>query len=78
MICFKCGNNIKFVHDDGTESVCSSPGDGVGPLAVHGINKVFAFADKGVEAKIYIFSYPSFDRISELESKYKSRWNLFE
>ena len=69
VVCFKCGNIIKFVQEDGTESVCSSPGDGVGPLAVHSINKVFAFADQGVESTIYVFKYPSFERVSELVGK---------
>ena len=41
VLCYKCGNNIKFQHIDGSrESFCPSAGDGVGALAVHTSDRV--------------------------------------
>ena len=68
-VCFKCGNTVKFVSEDGHESVFAAPGDGIGVLAVHSINKVFAVADVGVKPTINIYQYPSFRHIAALEGE---------
>ena len=68
-VCFKCGNSVKFVSEDGHESVFPAPGDGIGALAVHSINKVFAVADIGLKPKIQIYQYPSFREIATLEGE---------
>ena len=67
VICFKCGNFIKFVAEDGHESVFPSPGEGIGPLAVHPHNKVFALCDLGIGPTIYVIQYPSFRILTELK-----------
>ncbi|XP_074642124.1 cilia- and flagella-associated protein 43-like isoform X2 [Tubulanus polymorphus] len=70
-ICYKCGNAIKFIEEDGNEFVFPSPGDGLGPLAVHKSNKVFAFAETCLQPRIFIFSYPLFDPIAEMKDAAK-------
>ena len=69
-ICYKCGSCIKFVSDDGSsQQYFPSAGDGVGVLAAHAINKVFAFSEACLEPRIFIFSYPLLDPVSEIEGK---------
>ncbi|XP_064629915.1 cilia- and flagella-associated protein 43-like isoform X2 [Lineus longissimus] len=66
-ISFKCGNCVKFVYSDGQESVLPSPGDGVGALAVHSQNRVFAFTEACLEPKIFVFTYPVFQSVAEMK-----------
>lgn len=60
VVCYKCGNNIKFVGEDGQETLHSFEGDGIGPISVCGIYKVFAYAEICVNPKIHVIQYPSF------------------
>ena len=67
VMCFKCGNNIKFVNDTGDETMFTVPDDGLGPVAAHGIKKLFAYSDTSINPKIFIHSYPDFTRVKELK-----------
>ena len=64
-LCYKCGNNVKFVKEDGSERVYAT--DGNRCLAVHGINNVFAFADQQLSPVVHIMSYPSLETIQQLK-----------
>ncbi|CAH1784594.1 unnamed protein product [Owenia fusiformis] len=66
-VCFACGNNVKFVSEEGQESFFPSPGEGVGPLAVHAINKVFAFSELCLNPRIFVVDFPSFKVHCELK-----------
>ena len=70
-ICIKCGNNIKFVRDNGEERVfpCpeGGPQGGVGQVAVHIVNHAFAYTNKGLQPKINVCAYPDFRSLATLE-----------
>ena len=86
-ICFRCGNNLKFLTEGGHENIFPSGGEALGVTAVHSINKVFAVAEVGVDPKISVFQYPSFKHVRELTGIYfiyiytqallKGLWLLF-
>jgi len=58
---------VKFVDDDGHESVYMVPGDGgIALLAVHSINSLFAYTEHVVDPKIHIMQYPSLMKVIEL------------
>ena len=78
VICYLCGNNIKFVAEDGAETVFNFPGEGVGPFAVHPINRCFAVAEQCLNPKIYLFVYPTFRQMAVLEGGYDiiNRYNI--
>ena len=67
-LCYKCGNNFKFVKVDGTESVYSTNGNRC--IAVHGVNKVFAFADNQLPPVVHVVSYPSLETKHQLKGKW--------
>ncbi|XP_060599927.1 cilia- and flagella-associated protein 43-like [Ruditapes philippinarum] len=67
VICYLCGHNIKFVAEDGAETVFNFPGEGVGPFAAHSLSRCFAVAEKCLNPKIYVFIYPTFRQMSILE-----------
>jgi hypothetical protein len=68
VVTFKCGSSIKFISEDGTESLYSANGDGgVGAFAVHGINGIFAFAEQTLQPKIHIVQFPSMLTVTELK-----------
>jgi hypothetical protein len=70
VICYKTGNTIKFVDLNGKETTFSAQGEGgIGALAVHGINGVFAFSEKTVKPKITVMQYPTFLRVSEIKGE---------
>jgi len=66
VICFKCGNTVKFLdsHEGNASKVYSSKGDGLDVLAVHGINRLFAYSEHAINAKIFVVQYPSFQEVS--------------
>ena len=66
VICYLCGSNVKFVAEDGAETVFNFPGEGVGPFAVSTINRCFAVAEQCLNPKIYVFVYPTFREMSIL------------
>lgn len=67
IICFKCGDTIKFVGEDGHDSVYTAPpGESIGPLAIHGINKLFAYSENAIKPRIFVLQYPSFLKVSTL------------
>lgn len=62
-ICFVCGNNVKFINTkDKKETVLSSPGDGIGTLAVNPLYSSFAFAELKSDPKLFVYIYPDFSR----------------
>ena len=70
VICYKTGNTIKFINTDGREILYSAPKDGgIGSLAVHGINGVFAFSEMTVNPKIIIVQFPSLKTVSEIKGE---------
>lgn len=69
-ICFRCGNNIKFVKEDGQPQIFPSGGEGLGPIAMHNVNKVFAVAELGIDPKVNIFQYPTFKHVRELTGNF--------
>ncbi|KAK2163683.1 hypothetical protein LSH36_75g07025 [Paralvinella palmiformis] len=68
VICFKCGNKIKFVHESGEENVFPAPTpDGIGVIAVQGIGHLVAFSNQSINPSVFVYVYPSFRLISELK-----------
>lgn len=65
-VCYKCGNNMKFVDEDGQEKLFGSEQEALGPCAVSTVNKVFATSDVGIEPAVNVYQYPSFDPLIEL------------
>ena len=68
-VCFKCGNNLKFVLSDGTERLLTPPGDGLGPIGVHTVNRVLAVAEQAINPKIFVYQYPALNLVNELQGK---------
>ena len=66
-MCYKCGNNVKFMGVNGAESVY--PTNGMRSFAAHGINKVFAIADISLPPVISIVKYPDLQTVSQLTGK---------
>ncbi len=66
-MCYKCGNNVKFMGVDGTESVY--PTNGMRSFAAHSVNKIFAVADNGLPPVINIVKYPDLQTVSQLTGK---------
>ncbi|CAG2236908.1 CFAP43 [Mytilus edulis] len=67
VICYQCGSNVKFVAEDGAETVFNFKGNGVGPFAVHPNAKCFAVAEQCLNPKICIYVYPTFRELVKLE-----------
>ncbi|XP_076101511.1 cilia- and flagella-associated protein 43-like isoform X1 [Mytilus galloprovincialis] len=67
VICYQCGSNVKFVAEDGAETVFNFKGNGVGPFAVHPNAKCFAVAEQCLNPKICIYVYPTFRELVMLE-----------
>lgn len=44
----------------------TSPGEGVGCLDVHPLNKLIAFTELCLNPRIFVFKYPDMDALSEL------------
>lgn len=77
VICYKTGNTIKFVDLNGKEATFSAEGEGgVGALAVHEINGVFAFSEKALQPKISIVQFPTFLPVSEIKGDVTFAQNL--
>lgn len=70
VICYLCGRHIKFVAEDGAETVFSFPGEGIGPFAAHSLSRCFAVAEQCLNPKIYIYVYPTFRQIMALEGTF--------
>lgn len=67
VICYLCGSNVKFIAEDGAETVFRFPGEGIGPFAAHSLSRCFAVAEQCLNPKIYLFVYPTFRQMSVLE-----------
>lgn len=67
VLCYLCGTYIKFVAEDGAETVFDFKGNGIGPFAVHTGTKHFAVAENCLKPKIYIYVYPTFRQLTLLE-----------
>lgn len=70
VISYQCGSNVKFVAEDGTESVFNFKGNGVGPFAVHPNAKCFAISEQCLNPKICIYAYPTFKELITLQGTY--------
>lgn len=75
VLCYLCGSNVKFVAEDGAETVFNFKGNGVGPFAVHPNAKCFAVAEKCLNPKIYIYVYPTFRQLGVIEGGTKLEYN---
>jgi hypothetical protein len=70
VICYKTGSTIKFVDLNGRETTFPAQGEGgIGALAVHGINGVFAFSEKTIQPKITVVQFPTFLTVSEIKGE---------
>ncbi|XP_078310806.1 cilia- and flagella-associated protein 43-like isoform X4 [Crassostrea virginica] len=67
VICYQAGSNVKFIAEDGAETVFNFKGNGVGPMAVHPTNKCFAFAEQCLNPKITVYVYPTFREAAVLQ-----------
>ncbi|XP_062576681.1 cilia- and flagella-associated protein 43-like isoform X2 [Saccostrea cucullata] len=67
VICYQAGSNVKFIAEDGAETVFNFKGNGVGPFAVHPSNKCFAIAEQCLNPKITVYVYPTFRQAATLE-----------
>ncbi|XP_033756153.1 cilia- and flagella-associated protein 43-like [Pecten maximus] len=75
VLCYLCGSNVKFVAEDGAETVFNFKGNGVGPFAVHPNAKCFAVAEKCIDPKIFVFVYPTFRQLGVIEGGTKLEYN---
>lgn len=75
-IAFNLGSHILFTNlTTGHETFYRADlenGDGVSCLAGHKVFPIFAFAENCWNARIFIISYPEFDKISIFASKFLS------
>lgn len=67
VICYQCGKNVKFLNENGTQTVFAFHGKGIGPFAAHKINKKFAIAERCINPKIFVYTYPSLEQSAVLE-----------
>lgn len=75
VVCYLCGNNVKFVAEDGAETVFNFPGQGIGPFAAHSLSRCFAVAEQCLDPKIYVYVYPTFRGMSVLEKGAKLEYS---
>lgn len=74
VVAYGYGNHILFTHlasgaDSYYRADSKENGDGVSCLAGHKNFPIFAFAELGWNARIFILSYPDFSIVSILESE---------
>eukprot|EP01137_Pigoraptor_chileana_P033020 Opistho-2@23313 len=63
-----CGSNVKFVKlRNGDESILRGLGTGIGPIAANRPLKVFAYAERQLKPRIYVFRYPELIRLKCLQ-----------
>ena len=58
---------MKFLNEEGTDKLFPSVSNGLGPSAVHPVNKVFAIADIDVDPTIRVYDFPEFNPVNELK-----------
>ncbi|XP_078484359.1 cilia- and flagella-associated protein 43 [Ciona intestinalis] len=69
MVCFSCGNSIKFVNVvTGAESVFQPPGGAVCQVTSSSHHRMFAVAEEGLNPIITIYNFPSCEVVCTLES----------
>ncbi|KAL3863237.1 hypothetical protein ACJMK2_005002 [Sinanodonta woodiana] len=67
VICFQCGSCVKFIAEDGAETIFNFEGHGgIGAFAVHTSEKCFAVAEQNLNPSIYIYMYPTFRELHVL------------
>ncbi|CAK8681425.1 cilia- and flagella-associated protein 43-like [Clavelina lepadiformis] len=67
-ICYACGNVIKFIDViSGSENVFKSPGNGITKIATSPTHGLFAVAESGLNPRIFVCRYPSFEVACVLE-----------
>ena len=69
-VCYKCGNNVKFITVNGEENIYATNGNRC--TAVHSVNKVFAFADNQLPPVVHIVYYPSLQTKHQLKGEQSS------
>jgi len=58
---------VKFINNNGQESVYMAPGDGgIALLAVHCTDSLFAYTSHVVNPQIHIMQYPSLVQLAAL------------
>lgn len=68
MVCFKCGNCVKFLFEDGRETVFEvNPADGLGALSMHPTRDVLAYSDRKLKPNIHIKLYPNLGSVAVLQ-----------
>ncbi|KAL8601271.1 hypothetical protein ACOMHN_003215 [Nucella lapillus] len=78
ILCHQCGKYIKFMKEDGAESVFLFPGKGVGPIAVHKVAKKLAIAEDCLQPKIYVYGYPVMEQLAVFEDGAKIEFQKVE
>uniref|UniRef100_F6U441 Cilia- and flagella-associated protein 43 n=1 Tax=Ciona intestinalis TaxID=7719 RepID=F6U441_CIOIN len=69
MVCFSCGNSIKFVNVvTGAESVFQPPGGAVCQVTSSSHHRMFAVAEEGLNPIITIYNFPSCEVVCALEA----------
>uniref|UniRef100_H2Y9U6 Uncharacterized protein n=1 Tax=Ciona savignyi TaxID=51511 RepID=H2Y9U6_CIOSA len=68
MICFSCGNSVKFLQvSNGSESVFQPDGNGVSQVASSSHHRMFAVAEEGLNPSIMVYDFPHCEQISILQ-----------
>ncbi|KAL8576297.1 hypothetical protein ACOMHN_006220 [Nucella lapillus] len=67
VICYHCGRNVKFLNENGSQTVFAFHGKGIGPFAAHKLNKRFAIAERCINPKIFVYTYPEMEQSVVLE-----------
>ena len=67
VVCYQCGKNVKFLNENGKQTVFAFQGSGIGPFAAHKINKNFAIAERCIDPKIFIYNFPSLEEFVVLQ-----------
>nr|CAB3230199.1 WD repeat-containing protein 96-like [Phallusia mammillata] len=67
-ICFVCGNIVKFINIfDGEENVFLSPGNGISKMTTLPSSGLFAFAETGLNPRIFVCQFPSMNVMATLK-----------
>ena len=76
-ICYACGNAVKFLDvKNSTETSFLSEGNGVKKLTANPFESVFAIAEHGINPRIFVYQYPSFELVCTLTGKYSNTVRL--
>ncbi|XP_033885994.1 cilia- and flagella-associated protein 43 isoform X1 [Acipenser ruthenus] len=69
-VCYPCGNHVIFIDlETKKQRVLQSPGGSIGAFTVNACTRMVAFSEQRLNPSIYVYTFPQFEKQSELKGK---------